>query len=282
VTDTIGTNRFATIILDNNKPSRSFNLGTGRPQGDCTSPNNYNAGEQVLLFKIELDDNIISVYYNIPVPRNLFPADPDPININFRYESNCKTDKADGFADDASGATILEYNSINSLKNVLYDFAEISGLKCNFNKSCILPIGNAPVPEEIRNLGFEIVDEVTRIVITWERYKLSLPGRIGIYKTLLLSQIGYIGSICSPSTEMLTRIESLIVNFVLGNIKVAKDRLYISPKEGGLGLINIFSYLLGLQATWVKRAADSPRDNWRNDLLMCTGGKVPSFRTHDT
>jgi hypothetical protein len=101
---------------------------------------------------------------------------------------------------------------------------------------------------------------------------LSLPGRIGVFKTLLLSQIGYIGSICSPNDEMLTKLTNLMTNFVSGFLKISKDRLFTDPDEGGIGLIKISSYLTGLQATWVKRAADSSRDNWRHDLRnVCAG-----------
>jgi Reverse transcriptase (RNA-dependent DNA polymerase) len=294
--DTIGTNRCATIILDDNSRTRNFNLGTGRPQGDGPSPCQFNAGEQILIFKIELDETIISIYSYSNIPRNFFPSDPEEIPINFRYESNCETDKVDDFADDVSDTTIMEINSLTNLKSTLTDFAAISGLKCNFNKSCILPIGTGTASEEIASLGFKIVDQldllgfkidknglmcgimfdnvfrkISTIITVWDRYRLSLPGRIGIYKTLLLSQISFIGSICKPDQQTLDRLQSLMINYVLGNLKVAKDRLYLPVHEGGLNLINLNSFLIGLQASWIKIAADSPRDNWRNDLrnLCC-------------
>jgi hypothetical protein len=42
--------------------SESFDLGTGRPQGDGPSPLQYNMGEQIVLLKIELDPEIASVF----------------------------------------------------------------------------------------------------------------------------------------------------------------------------------------------------------------------------
>jgi Reverse transcriptase (RNA-dependent DNA polymerase) len=132
--DTLGTNRSAQIILDNNKLSRPFNLGTGRPQGDCTSPIEFNVGEQILLFKIELDTRIQSVYIFRNVPRNLFPVDYHSIHPNFRLESNSETDKADGLADDTSAIHLMERQSLLELKNVLNNFSKISGLKCNLTK----------------------------------------------------------------------------------------------------------------------------------------------------
>jgi hypothetical protein len=57
----IGENRNACIILDDGSYSKNFDLGRGRAQGDNISPNTFNFGEQILLFKIELDDRIRSI-----------------------------------------------------------------------------------------------------------------------------------------------------------------------------------------------------------------------------
>jgi hypothetical protein len=95
--------------------------------------------------------------------------------------------------------------------------------------------------------------KICRLINVWDRYRLSLPGRIGIFKTLLLSQLSFHGSILRPSSEMLSKIQNIMNNFVLGSTKVAKDRLYLEPKQGGLGLINVDTYLVGLHVAWVKK-----------------------------
>ena len=76
-----------------------------------------------------------------------------------------------------------------------------------------------PTPEDITNLGFKIVGELKILGFTvtnnfddsshnfdtvvekvlasakfWEKFTLSLPGRINICKTFLLSQVGYFAS----------------------------------------------------------------------------------------
>jgi hypothetical protein len=95
IMDTQGTGRMSRIIFDDDTLSRCFNLETGRPQGDCPSPLQFNAGDQILLFKIELDPELESVYSGLMVPRCLFPVNVDEISINFRNECNAETDKAD-------------------------------------------------------------------------------------------------------------------------------------------------------------------------------------------
>jgi hypothetical protein len=38
------------------------------------------------------------------------------------------------------------------------------------------------------------------IATQWSRFKLSLPGKINIFKNLMLSQVGYVGSVACPSS----------------------------------------------------------------------------------
>jgi exonuclease III len=296
--DTIGTNRKACIILEDNKLSRHFNLGTGRPQGDCPSPLQFNSGNQILLYRIELDPNIASVFNHMFVPRNIFPVDLDSIPRPFRTESNGETHKAEGLADDASAATLFEYNSLSHLKLILQEFSVISGLKCNFDKTQVMQVGPAvQITNEFLDLGFTYTNEITllgfklnndgimvdvlfqevkqkiaRLINIWDRYRLSLPGRISVCKTLLISQLSYYSSIVTPNDGLLSEIQSLIDNFALGSLRVSKDRLYLCSSEGGLGLINIKNFIVGLQSAWVKKACLSTRDLWRINLRNLSSG----------
>jgi hypothetical protein len=50
-------------------------------------------------------------------------------NPCFLNESRCETDKAEGFADDTSVATLFCSESLTALKSILIEFATFSGLK---------------------------------------------------------------------------------------------------------------------------------------------------------
>ncbi len=101
------------------------------------------------------------MYNHLQVPRTVFGnfQQPHPAIIDattrennpcFLSESKCETDKAEGFADDTSVATIFCYESLNALKTILVDFASFSGLRCNMEKTSILQIGEiVPVTDEI-------------------------------------------------------------------------------------------------------------------------------------
>ncbi len=134
--------------------------------------------------------------------------------------------KTNAFADDTTAGLLREANNLNYVKQVLLDFGAVSGLETNVDKTTVMPIGNlnAPVEQEIIDLGFAMCTEMKILGITvnnrgsnldqnfesiitkvrylankWSRFTLSLPGKIAISKTMLVSQIGYIACIISPT-----------------------------------------------------------------------------------
>ncbi len=126
----IGENRNACIILDDGSYSKNFDLGRGRAQGDNISPNTFNFGEQMLLFKIELDDRIRSIrdgrYINVNIPANI-NYENNVINENnsfFMYESQRETGKNESLADDNTTITRFETESLNALRSILDGFAQ--------------------------------------------------------------------------------------------------------------------------------------------------------------
>ncbi len=109
----------------------------------------------------------------------------------------------------------------------------------------------------------EKIAKIKQLIGNWSRFNLSLPGRIAISKTMLISQIGYIGCIVTPTQLQLNVMQSLIDNYVKASTVIANDRLYLKPSEGGLGLINLNSYISALQCSWVKRCSVTINDTWR-------------------
>jgi hypothetical protein len=115
--NTLCTNRTAACVaFDDGSLSSNFNLERGDAQGNTPSPFLCNIAQQIFLFKLELCPEIKSVFQNHLIPRMLPApgADPDVAeeeeedDICFRNESNKETDKAEGFADDATGLSLFE------------------------------------------------------------------------------------------------------------------------------------------------------------------------------
>jgi hypothetical protein len=188
------------------------------------------------------------------------------------------------------------------LKNILSDFEGISGLKCNTEKTALMQIGRIePVPDEIAELGFLVTDKIhilgmdidaniaeldgnyektvvnlKKSVDYWKRYNLTFPGRINVIKSLLFSQILYLGSFLMPSTEKLKSMQKILDEFAVGNMNLARERVTLPVNMGGLGLFCIEKFLISHQAKWVFKANNSSRDNWRYMLRCLCNGNVLS------
>jgi hypothetical protein len=242
------------------------------------------------LFKIELSPEIKSVFehhfiarpfVNVPLPCTaLNPLADDEGDDRIKNECAFETSKSDGFADDNTTGMLFEFESLSFLKNVLEDFGQISGLKCNVEKSSIMQVGRRdPVPDDIAGLGFRIEDSIhilgmdinhdlsnldsnfTRVnnnfkkgVEHWTRFNLSLQGRINIIKSLLFSQILYLGSFLMPSQQQLTKLQNSLDDFALSGMNYGKKRISLPREEGGMGLFNVEDFLTGMQANWVLKA----------------------------
>ena len=114
-----------------------------------------------------------------------------------------------------------------------------------------MPIGtNIPVSEEILGLGFTLCNCVTVLGLKikgnefnsqenwdkitekvrnqanfWTRFQLSLPGRINIAKTMLYSQVNYLGCILPIPDHTVVELENMIENFVTGSLRIAKKTI---------------------------------------------------------
>jgi len=290
--NTLSTNRTARIILDNGKLSRTFLLERGRPQGDSPSPRQYNIGEQVLLLKIDLDP-LLPAVYAAPLVSQPLPGQLANKKIGKELHYNCC--KTDAFADDTNVVLKQKAEAARRLVDILNRFEVISGLGCNIEKSAIMFLGTQVVAEtdQIRAMGFEIVDslkilgfnikadgsgisdnfehiidKIAGIAGTWRRFNLSLPGRIAISKTFMISQVNYIGAICTPTEDQAKRMQEIINDFVLNGIPMAKDRLYTSPTMGGLGLLNVKNMITASHCVWASRIElGGLIDCWRYRLL---------------
>ncbi len=284
----LGENRTACLLLDNGTYSRYFRLDRGRAQGDNISPNTFNFADQILILKIELDPNISGVWKSFQIP----PSMPTNNNPLFMHESRGETSKNESLADDNTTLMMLEEKSLCTLREILDNFGQISGLRCNYDKTVIVPIGNTSViPEnlfgfivdsKVKLLGMEInnkldnVDDIfidlgeriLNLILFWSRFRLSLAGRIAIVKTLLIPQLNYLGCILTPSRIVIDNIQSLLDAFSLDGLRVSKNRYYIFPNEGGMGLIHIGTFLMAQKCSWIKRTFDNTIDNWRLRLRM--------------
>ncbi|MFN9982186.1 MAG: hypothetical protein ACK53Y_19825, partial [bacterium] len=127
----------------------------------------------------------------------------------------------------------------------------------------------------------EKIQKIRQLIGSWNRYNLTLQGRISIAKTMLLSQIGYIGCFITPTDNQLSEMQTLIDGFVTQRMVIAADRLYLKPVEGGLSLIRLSSYIAALQCSWIKRCTVNINDPWRWNLAVSCDFNLDLVRIED-
>jgi len=88
-------------------------------------------------------------------------------------------------------------------------------------------------------------------IANWELFYFTLPGRIAVYKTLLMPQLNYIAAILTPTPEIIERISTIFERFVSNSINISKKRLYLSTDEGRLGLFKLENFIAALQSMWI-------------------------------
>jgi hypothetical protein len=71
------------------------------------------------------------------------------------------------------------------------------------------------------DINFEnIILSVKKSIGFWDRLNLSLPGRINVIKSLLFSQIIYLGSFLMPSRNRLNEIQNALDKFAKGSLNL--------------------------------------------------------------
>jgi len=294
----IGTNRRACIIVENDMYTKFFDLKRGTAQGDTISPYIFNIGYQILLFKLNFDLQIEGTIEPAAVPPDL---PPPPLAISPQETVSKLTRKAYAFADDANVFSKLDRNSILRIKTILEEFGTLSGLECNVEKTTLMCI-NSVAPAFLDEVGFEIVDSVTILgleiegdsgrfnnsferictkisknISNWKRFNLSLPGRICIAKTMLYSQMNYLGCFLQIPPLYINRMSDMITNFVQESLNIATKRLFLPACMGGLGLFEINHFLAAQQCAWISRAQDL-NDRWKILLYYYSLGNVNNIR----
>jgi hypothetical protein len=184
------------------------------------------------------------------------------------------------------------------IKEILEDFGIMSGLVCNVEKTVLLPIGaDTVIDENIRALGFAVVDSVTILgleidrngytpsnfdkiidkirkqIAIWRPFNLSLPGRISVSKTMLYSQINYLGCFLPLPNEVIVSIEELIITFVKGPLNIARKRVFLPVDDGGLGLFPVRDFTDAQKCVWIKRCTDYS-EPWKLIIYISNYGNI--------
>ena len=121
-------------------------------------------------------------------------------------------------------------------------------------------------PKEMVTLNFnKRIENIKKILFTWNSRTLSLKGRITIIKALVLPQILFLFNLIYVPKEILDQINKEFLNFLWRNKppKIKKETI-IRQLEDGLKVIDVYNMHVAAKCSWIKRLVSKEIGSWKN------------------
>jgi hypothetical protein len=258
-------------VLNNGFASEWFNLERSVRQGCPLAPFLFVLAVELLAISIRRDREIKGISCG-------------PLSVKI---SQLADDTTCFLADEASGFKLLD---------LLSDFAKLSGLKCNFEKTEVLwigldkhrPSGSLPVKwvtGKFKTLGIMFSLDETEMASTnigtkleqlkktlnmWKMRNLTLIGRILVAKTLALSQITYVVTNVHTPALLTIDIQKIINSFVWKDStpKVKLKIISQNIENGGLKYPVLIDQFKSLKLGFIRRLFDEENKPWKNSFQV--------------
>ena len=241
--------------------SSFFSIGRGCRQGDPLSPYLFIICAEFLSTMIKNNKKIKGITVS---------------NTEFKISQ---------FADDTSIFLDGSAESLNNTLEELDKFANVSGLKINYDKTQLVWIGSKKYStdsiktkwkllwgghtfkllginfnvdlEKMINDNYETkLHHLEKTVTLWEKRSLTPLGKITVIKTFMMSAFNHLFIMLpNPDKSVIDKINNIMLSF-LWNRKPSKIKQSIIVKEygeGGLKMINLMAFIEALKSTWIRR-----------------------------
>ena len=267
-------NEFSLCVSQNGFSSEYFTIGRDCRQGDPASPYIFLLCVEIMGAMIRNDEQIKGITIN-----------------EHEY-------KLLQYADDTALLLDGQENSLRRALSLIDQFSKYSGLKPNYSKTSCIRIGAyrysdvqycneyniqwADINFTFLGIDFtvDLIDitdlnidkrltEISTVIKHWNRRIISTLGRITVLKTILLPKLTHIFmSLPDPSVAKIKYLESLFFKFIWCNKqdKINRKLAVQHPKDGGLNMVCIRSFINGLKITWVRRLLNTSNVSWSRFL----------------
>ena len=193
------------------------------------------------------------------------------------------------YADDTT-FFLRDKRSIKELLNTFATFSKYSGLIPNHEKCEIAGIGVLKVAfcgmkfidlcndtikitgihfsnskeKRIEKNFLESITKIQNVLKVWRMRRLTLEGKIIVFKTLAISKIVFLSLISKVPTEIISELERIQKTFLWpSKPKIKNETLCSDFKHGGLKNVNIQKKIISLQCSWVRRLYDDSFHEWK-------------------
>jgi hypothetical protein len=262
-------NKQESCVINNGTTTKYFSLEAGARQGDPISAYLFIIAIEALFISIEQNNNV--------KPLKLF-------DHSFLYTA---------YADDAT-FFLSDSESIKYLVQELKNFSKYSGLSPNYSKCemCTIGILKGPVGalcgftpvdltvSTIKILGLhfsynsdlheeknylDTVKKMEKILQIWRMRKLTLQGKICVFKTLVISKLVYCSYLSYVPKTVAELVKKLQKEFIWSDKpnKIKHNTMCNSYEQGGLQMSDIDFRIDALHLSWVRRLFDQNEHQWK-------------------
>jgi hypothetical protein len=150
-----------------------------------------------------------------------------------------------------------------------WDFMLLTLKRFGFNNSFVgIYFGHDK--EECEKLNWENkIEKMNNLLLLWSKINLTILGKILIIKSFIFPIFTYVASACVVPEKHRKEIDSKCFKFIWNNKpdKVKRNTVEGKLGIGGLKMIDIQSYFMSLNASWVSRLVSNQLVNWK--VILC-------------
>jgi len=268
-------NNATNCVINNGHVSKFFNVDRGVRQGCPIASLIYVLSTEPLACKLRQSKEIKGIHLPLPnYERNEARISSFADDTTLFVETpNCVV-KVLKIFEDFKGLSGLSINHtktdgvyIGSLKNSLQRVGNINWKFAPNNTVKILGVTFSPsIPSNNLPCNWEDrMSKIERSIRAWKARGLSMIGRNIVVKTLLASQLAYIGTTTNIPEREINKLNKMLINFIWGREEAVKRNTVIADfDKGGINMFNIKMFLDSLKMSWIKRLSSVETAVWKN------------------
>ena len=164
---------------------------------------------------------------------------------------------------------------IGSRKGSKLKFCEHVNLQWEMNEFTVLGVKFTYNLKDMVDLNYaEKLNEIKKLFLNWSKRILTPLGKITVIKSLALSKINYlILALPNLFKKIIDELQIMFYQYLLDKKpdKIKRTIITQNYTEGGLRMIDVFTFMKSLKLTWLRRILHNR--NKYNDFI------IPSFRS---
>lgn len=207
--------------------------------------------------------------------------------------------KVSQYADDTT-CIVRNSQSIVEVYKISNLFSKASGAKLNNDKSKGLVMGNFRITHDIplqwvRTIKIcgiwygldsykynwdNVIEKMKKTANLHLTRNLTFKGRALIAEVLLCSKLWYVGTVVPVEEFTIQQINKVIFSFIWANKveKINRNTLYLSQKEGGLGVVHVSRKLASFRVKHILNLLNNPFVKWHSFCIYWLGIQLAKFK----